>query len=105
MPSNLVPERPLTISPTLAATIGLEEAVLLQVLADFMMHRPGTISDQFQWLEISDPELVEALPFWTLVDIKRIEANLRALGMILRKAETDRPDSYLYAINEKHQIK
>ena len=104
MPSNLVPERPLTISPTLAATIGLEEAVLLQVLADFMMHRPGTVSEQFEWLEISDPELVEALPFWTLVDIKRIESNLRALGMLLRRAETGRSDSYLYAINVKVNV-
>jgi hypothetical protein len=101
MPSNLVPERPLTISPTLAATIGLEEAVLLQVLADFVQHREGTIVDHFQWIEINDAELVEALPFWTLVDIKRIESSLRELGMVLRRAETDRSDSYLYAINEK----
>ena len=32
MASKLVPERPLVFSPTLAATIGLEEAILLQVL-------------------------------------------------------------------------
>lgn len=101
MSSNLVPERPLIISPTLAATIGLEEAVLLQVLTDFITHRPSTFSEQFQWVEISDPEFIEALPFWTLADIKRIESSLRALGMILRRSETDCSDSYLYAINEK----
>ncbi|MBL4820250.1 MAG: hypothetical protein JKY98_04545 [Gammaproteobacteria bacterium] len=101
MPSKLVPERPLIISPTLAATIGLEEAVLLQVLADITAYRQGSISDQLNWVQISDPELVEALPFWTLVDIKRVETSLRGLGMILTQAQTDQPDSYLYAINEK----
>lgn len=101
MPSNLVPERPLTVSPTLAATIGLEEAVLLQVLSDFLNHRVGVSENQFHWVEISDAELVLALPFWTLVDIKRIEASLRDLGLILRRAPAGGQDNYQYAINEK----
>ena len=37
--SKLVPEQPLVISPTLAATIGLGEAVMLQVLAELIRHR------------------------------------------------------------------
>jgi hypothetical protein len=101
MPSNLVPERPITVSPTLAATIGLEEAVLLQVLSDFLNHRVGMGENQFYWVEISDAELTSALPFWTLVDIKRIEANLRELGLILRKSRSGKQDCYQYAINEK----
>ncbi|PCH61941.1 MAG: hypothetical protein COC19_03605, partial [SAR86 cluster bacterium] len=38
MTSSLVPERPLIISPTLASTIGLEEAVMLHVLAESIHH-------------------------------------------------------------------
>ena len=32
MTSTLIPERPLLVSPSLAATIGLEEATMLSVL-------------------------------------------------------------------------
>ena len=43
MSSSLIPERPLIISPTLAATIGLEEAVMLHVLSELML-RPESPS-------------------------------------------------------------
>ena len=36
MQSSLIPERPLVISPTLAATIGLEEAVMLHVIGEML---------------------------------------------------------------------
>jgi hypothetical protein len=39
MVSSLLPEKPLVISPSLAATIGLEEAVLLAVLHELFVHR------------------------------------------------------------------
>jgi hypothetical protein len=39
MVSSLLPEKPLVISPSLAATIGLEEAVLLTVLHELFVHR------------------------------------------------------------------
>ena len=49
MNSSLIPERPLLISPTLAATIGLEEAIMLQVLADFLAHRsPEIVSENLE---------------------------------------------------------
>ena len=41
MASSLIHERPLVISPTLAATIGLEEALLLQFLHEFTQLVPG----------------------------------------------------------------
>ncbi|MBT8146930.1 MAG: hypothetical protein KJN90_08750, partial [Gammaproteobacteria bacterium] len=101
MASNLVPERPLVFSPTLAATIGLDEAILLQVLMDFAAHRPGQLQDQYRWVEIADQELQQALPFWKLADIRRVEASLRNLGMILRRSDNGADSSYLYALNEK----
>lgn len=39
MNSTLIPERPLLISPTLAATIGLEETVMLHVLGELIAMR------------------------------------------------------------------
>ena len=101
MASKLVPERPLVFSPTLAATIGLEEAILLQVLMDFTAHRPALILDQHKWIEIADAELVEALPFWELPVIRRVEASLRNLGMILRRSDPPADGCFLYALNER----
>lgn len=103
MASKLVPERPLMILPTLAATIGLEEALLLQLLADLLQYRHGVVRDQRKWVEISDPDLQALLPFWTMSDIRRIEASLRNLGLILRRPETPQRDSYLYAMNERSE--
>jgi hypothetical protein len=101
MASNLVPERPLVFSPTLAATIGLEEAILLQVLMDFAAHRPGRLQDDYSWVEVADQELQKALPFWKHSDIGRIVTSLCNLGMILRRPEPGAENSYLYALNEK----
>jgi hypothetical protein len=101
MASNLLPEKPLLFSPTLAATIGLEEAILLQVLMDFVNHRPGIRRDGYQWVEIGDSELLTVLPFWKSADIRRFEASLRNLGMLLRNPDTARQDSYLYALNQQ----
>ena len=103
MASKLVPERPLVFSPTLAATIGLEEAILLQVILDFAAYRPGRLLDRYQWVEITDQELQQALPFWKLADIRRVEASLRNLGMILRRSDSGADGSYLYALNEQVQ--
>ena len=54
-PSSLLPERPLVVSPTLAATIGLEEAVMLQSLAEVISHRPNLKrhASTLQWVELS----------------------------------------------------
>ncbi|MEZ5488833.1 MAG: DnaT-like ssDNA-binding domain-containing protein [Gammaproteobacteria bacterium] len=101
MASKLVPERPLVFSPTLAATIGLEEAIFLQVLMDFAAHRPTRLQDHYHWVAITDGDLETALPFWPIGEIKRIEASLRNLGMILRKAEAGSSDRFLYALYEK----
>ncbi len=101
MTSNLVPERPLVFSPTLAATIGLEEAILLQVLMDFITLRSGRLYDQHRWVEIPNRDLQQALPFWQPADIRRVVVSLYNLGMILRNPVTSGNDSYLYALNEK----
>ena len=67
MTSSLLPERPLSISPTLASTIGLEEAVMLQVLADLISHGATVKRPQaknLDWLELDDGKLQDAFPFW-----------------------------------------
>lgn len=101
MQSSLIPERPLIISPTLAATIGLEEAVLLHVLSELMAHRPCQSRQGLRWLELDQQSLLDALPFWAWIDIKRVQKNLMDLGLILVDAQTGRQDSWLFAINQR----
>jgi len=78
MSTSLVPERPLLISPTLAATIGLEEAVMLHVLSELMLRQP----ESQRWLTTSEQGLAAALPFWQPGDIRRIRQNLLEKGLI-----------------------
>ena len=83
--SDLLPEQPIVISPTLAATIGLDETVLLQRLSELSIHhgklRPG-IAD-LNWVRLEDRDFANSLPFWSAADIHRIRNSLEALGMIV----------------------
>ncbi|MCH9692598.1 MAG: hypothetical protein K0U59_11160 [Gammaproteobacteria bacterium] len=83
MKHPLLPERPLSISPTLAATIGLEEAVLLTALGDLMLFLTAEDSDQGHWYTAEAAQLQQLLPFWRAVDIQRVATSLRNQGTIL----------------------
>jgi len=82
----LLPERPLLISPTLASTIGLEEALMLQMLAEIVtlgevVKRP--LNPNLAWVKLGNDELQETFPFWTPDDIKRVLTSLQTLGILL----------------------
>lgn len=103
MTSSLLPERPLLISPTLASTIGLEEAVMLQVLAE-LIHGRETLRRQtntsLEWIELNDEDLQKAFPFWATVDIRRVQSSLQNLGLIVIDPNTDSSRSSFFAIDE-----
>lgn len=103
MTSSLLPERPLLISPTLASTIGLEEAVMLQVLAELINNRE-TLRRQtnrsLEWIELNDEDLQKAFPFWATVDIRRVQSSLQNLGLIVIDPNTDSNRSSFFAIDE-----
>ena len=61
---SLIPERQLIFSPGLAATIGLEEAILLQHLQALFEHHSPQIKDNHAWLAIERGFLLRTLPFW-----------------------------------------
>ena len=82
MAASLLPEKPLVISPTLAATLGLEEAVLLAVLHELFLHRA-----QGGWLKAEESLLSHFLPFWQPQDVQRVAASLCDKGVLhLRSA-------------------
>ncbi len=101
MTTSLIPERPLLISPTLAATIGLEEAVLLHVVSELVLQHPPVVRQQRRYAELNDETLIAALPFWALPDIKRVQKSLQDLGLLLVEPVAGRADSCLLAINQQ----
>ena len=103
MTSSLIPERPLLISPTLAATIGLEECVMLHVLSELLLRYPLIVRKERRWVELNFDILQENLPFWTLIDIKRIRQNLLEKGLIQLEAVAQNADAFLIAINQAYQ--
>ena len=82
----LVPERMLVFSPALAATIGLEEAVLLHVLHDLSVcqsskrHSPS--HSHVHWIEIDVTTLEQLLPFWDRRELQRVTKSLVDKGVV-----------------------
>src|SRR5690606_7780228 len=82
MSSSLLPERPLLISPSLAATIGLEEACMLSILGDLATFLPLQAANNRQWLDIDESWVSRVMPFWSDLDVQRISRSLRDKGII-----------------------
>ena len=91
------------ISPTLAETIGLEETVMLQAIADLIEYREKikrNDDSSLTWIKVSYRELESLLSFWDLSEIKRIQESLQKLGMIRIEA-VDSKAEILLAINDQ----
>lgn len=72
-------ERPLLISPSLAATIGLEQALLYQQLAEWQQLQ----GQEGEWQLLDRSQLAQWLPFWTPQKINEVLGSLQELGMII----------------------
>ena len=99
--SSLIPERQLTFSPGLAATIGLEETILLQHLQAQFEHREAEIRDNHAWLNVSRAYLLGTLPFWSAEDLGRISRSLVDKGVLLVGSPPLQDcEHLLFAVNE-----
>ncbi|MGD9659829.1 MAG: DnaT-like ssDNA-binding domain-containing protein [Porticoccaceae bacterium] len=77
---SLIPEKSLSLSPQLAATLGLEEALLYQLLGE--MQLLAQCGNQTQWLDVDCNKLLALLPFWQANDIRRITTSLQDKGVL-----------------------
>ncbi len=106
MTESLIPERPIVVSPSLAASIGLEEAILLQHLEAVLALAPAGHRDGYQWTTTCLSTLSEQLPFWTTPAIRRILLKLHDLGLVLINAmPNSEQQSIELAINQQHRPK
>ncbi|MDB2688136.1 DnaT-like ssDNA-binding domain-containing protein [Luminiphilus sp.] len=87
---SLIPDRQLTFSPELAATIGLEEAVLLQEIG-------GLLKGQAGWMTINLHDVQKNLPFWSTAYISDLIEKLTDLG-ILAQAPHPEPQMTMLAV-------
>jgi hypothetical protein len=91
----LVPERMLVFSPSLAATIGLEEAVLLHVLHDLSVSHPKRNAQHGYDVDVTTLE--QLLPFWDRRELQRISKNLADKGVLqLESAPLTSADTLRY---------
>ncbi|MCR9106607.1 MAG: DnaT-like ssDNA-binding domain-containing protein [Gammaproteobacteria bacterium] len=101
--SSIIPERQLVFSPELAATIGLEEAILLQQLQLLFDHYRPQPRGGYAYYTVQRDYLLRALPFWNTEDLQRITRGLADKGVLL----IDSPpllscDALVFAVNEPH---
>lgn len=87
MSSSLISEQHIVVPVSLAATLGLEEAVLLQVLAECQRHREPEAGNGAGWIAVNADELRRLVPFFSDDTIDRVSRNLQAQGVI----ELDHP--------------
>ncbi|MAJ87477.1 MAG: hypothetical protein CBD08_005385 [Cellvibrionales bacterium TMED148] len=101
---SFVPEKSISFSPTLAATIGLQEAILLQLLQECVSHNDTYLEDGLRWVKIKEEKLLELAPFWQLQDLVRWTDSLKAKGVLLLRRESNAQQKfYDFAFNEHNQ--
>lgn len=77
MPGHpLLTDKTIALSATLAATIGLEEAILLTVLND------AAVLQGHRWARLHHQALRNQLPFWDDVTIRRVMRSLIDKGLL-----------------------
>ncbi len=77
---------------------------MLHVLSELISHRGELRRDGRRWVALDQAALAEALPFWALIDIRRVQKSLQDLGLLLIAAEPDhsrQPDGWHFAINQR----
>lgn len=82
--SSLIPERTIVISPSLAATIGLEEAVLLHTLSAIVNYQTSSPQNPptTGWYRIEAQRLQELCPFWSIDQLQRVSKALADKGIV-----------------------
>ncbi|MGG3998824.1 DnaD domain-containing protein [Anoxybacillus kestanbolensis] len=78
----LMDEEPLVVLPSLAATVGLNESIVLQQL-HYWLERSNHIHEGHKWVYNTYEEWQEQFPFWSESTIRRIITKLEKQGLII----------------------
>jgi hypothetical protein len=101
MPSSLIREHHIVVSASLATTLGLEQAVMLQLFGECLKHRSSRHQDGYRWITLPKDDALSLMPFWSEQDIDRISKRLQSQGIIqLANATLMLSDELVFALNE-----
>jgi DnaD/phage-associated family protein len=78
----LLDEKPLIILPSLAKTVGLNEAIILQQL-HYWLQQSTNIRDGYKWVYNTYDDWKEQFPFWSKSTIRRTITKLENAGLII----------------------
>lgn len=101
MLGSLYSDRPIAVSPALAATIGLEEAVMVHVLAELLTFRATeqlTSHPGLRFVLLSEADTGRFFPFWKPADIDRIRLQLMQLDMLVYEPHPGEQGAAWYAL-------
>lgn len=99
----LIPESPLQVLPTLACTVGLNEAIVLQQL-HYWLQRSANERDGRVWVYHTYQQWRAEFPWWSIRTLKDLLPALESRGLIMtanyNRSATDR--TKWYTINYEH---
>ena len=101
MLESLHSDRPIAVSPALAATIGLEEAVMVHVLAEILFFRATEELASHPGLDfvlLSESDTGRFFPFWKPADLDRIRLRLMQLEMLAWEPHASEAGAAWYAL-------
>jgi DnaD/phage-associated family protein len=78
----LLDEEPLVVLPSLAASVGLNESIILQQL-HYWLERSNHVYEGHKWVYNTYEEWQEQFPFWSVSTIRRIITKLEEKGLII----------------------
>ena len=97
-------DKTLFFSSEVASSIGLDEAILLQILRDNSLFGSEVESDNLKWKTTDLNKLSGICTFWTNDDIYRIFFNLHQIGIIATSGDPKLDGKFLYMLNESRSV-
>lgn len=80
---QILPEIPLTLSPSLAAKLGVEEALMVTVLQQLSLRLASQNQQGFTWFTATQAQIFAVAPFWADKDVQRLCTNLREANIVV----------------------
>lgn len=85
MSKLLIEEPPLQVLPSLAISIGLNEAIIVQQVHYWIVGKQGKIHEGRRWIYNSYPKWQEQFPFWSRATIQRTFASAEQQGVLISR--------------------
>lgn len=80
--SLLIEEPPLQVLPSLAKSIGLNEAIVLQQI-HYWLRKSNNVKDGHKWIYNSMPNWQKQFNFWSLPTVKRVFRSLEKQDLLI----------------------